>query len=306
MRSTSCAAPRASAAMSGSPSRRRSTSNTGCSKKPSSSACRSRSRSPGGSRFVTGGAGGIGAGDRRSGSSSEGACVVLADIDETSLDGDRRRIRKAFGKDAVAGVARRRHGRDGGRGRVPRRRRGLRRGRHRRRQRGHRLGCAVRGHVARALEPQHRHSRDRLFPRRARGLSHHEGPGARRQHRLRRLEERARRLGRRLGLLHGEGGGGASRALPRARRRAPRHPRQHGQSRRGAARLEDLAGRVARAARGLEQGRRDGARRSLPPALAVEALRLSRRTSPRRSTTSPPISRPRAPATSSTSTPATR
>ena len=51
-----------------------------------------------------------------------------------------------------------------------------------------------------------------------------------------------------------------------------RHPRQHRQSRRGAARLEDLAGRMARAARRLQQGRRGRARGGLPPALAAEAL----------------------------------
>ena len=45
-RSTSCAAPRASPPMSACPSRRLSTSNTGCSRKPSCSACRSPNRSP--------------------------------------------------------------------------------------------------------------------------------------------------------------------------------------------------------------------------------------------------------------------
>ena len=48
--STSCAAPRASANMSASPSRKRSTSNIGCWKRPSCSACRSRSRSRAASR----------------------------------------------------------------------------------------------------------------------------------------------------------------------------------------------------------------------------------------------------------------
>ena len=55
-----------------------------------------------------------------------------------------------------------------------------------------------------------------------------------------------------------------------------RHSRQYRQSGRGAARFEDLAGRMAGAARRLEQGQRDGARRGLPPALAAEAVRVPR------------------------------
>ena len=79
----------------------------------------------------------------------------------------------------------------------------------------------------------------------------------------------------RVGLLRGQGGGSASRALPRARRRAVRHSRQYGQSGRGASRLEDLAGRMAGATGGVEQSERERARRGLPAALAVETVRLS-------------------------------
>ena len=61
--------------------------------------------------------------------------------------------------------------------------------------------------------------------------------------------------------------------------------------------------RAQRAASNKVDGGRS--RGGLSPALAAEALGLSRRTSPRRSISSPPTSRPRAPATSSTSTPAT-
>ena len=66
--------------------------------------------------------------------------------------------------------------------------------------------------------------------------------------RLRRLEERPRREPQRLGLLHRQGERDPPRALPRARRRRSRHPGQRGQPRRGAARLEDLGGRMARRA----------------------------------------------------------
>ena len=53
--------------------------------------------------FITGGAGGIGRAiaQRLVG---EGACVVLADIDATSLEGTVAEFRKAFGRDAVAGA----------------------------------------------------------------------------------------------------------------------------------------------------------------------------------------------------------
>ena len=72
-----------------------------------------------------------------------------------------------------------------------------------------------------------------------------------------------------------------------------RHPRQRRQPRRGAARLEDLAGRMARAARRRLQDEPRRARGALPPALAAEALASFPRTSPRRSISSPPTCRRR-------------
>ena len=88
--STSCAAPRGVSRYVGLPSRRPSTSNTGCSKRPSCSACRSRSRSPAASPWSPA-APAASAGATAARLLGEGACVVLADIDEAALDGDRRR-----------------------------------------------------------------------------------------------------------------------------------------------------------------------------------------------------------------------
>ena len=224
--------------------------------------------------LVTGGAGGIGQAiaQRLMG---EGACVVLADIDRASLDRAVADFGKRFGKDAVTGVAADVTDETAVEFCIPRRGRRLWRGRHRRRQCRHRLRRAVRGHLARTLEPQHRDPRHRLFSVGPWRLPDHEGPRPRRQHRLHRVQERARRLAGRLRLLHRQGRGSASRALPRARRRALRHSRQYRQSRRRAARIEDLAGRVARPARCVEQGRRIGARRGLSATLVAQALRLS-------------------------------
>ena len=225
--------------------------------------------------LVTGGAGGIGQAIAQR-LMADGACVVLADIDRASLDRAVADFGKLFGKDAVAGVvgdvtdetATEAAFRDavigyGGVDIVVA-------------NAGIASAARVRGHLARTLESQHRDPRHRLFPVRQGRLPDHEGSGPRRQHRLHRVEERACRLARRFGLLHGQSRRSPSRAVPRARRRALRHPRQHRQSRRGAARIKNMAGRVARPARGLEQGRRVGARRSVPPAFAPQALRLSR------------------------------
>ncbi len=97
----------------------------------------------------------------------EGACVVLADIDETALSGRQRRTGQARSartssapvkinvtkEDAViAGFAE-----AGGR---------VRRPRHPRLQRRHRLLGADRGDDARAVEQEHGHPGDGLFPRR--------------------------------------------------------------------------------------------------------------------------------------------
>ena len=256
--------------------------------------------------LITGGAGGIGSAiaARLMG---EGACVVLADIDRRQPRGARRRIRQALRQ------GRRRRRRDG------------------RHQRGERRGGGSRERwsasaaldivvcnagIASAaafedtsLELWNRNivdPRHRLFPLRPRRLSHAEATGVRRRDRVHRLEERDGGLGRRLGLLRGQGGGGASGALPGAGRRAARHPRQHRQSRRRAARLENLGGRMAPAARRLQQGRRGRAGGGLPPALAAEAVGLSRGHRRGRLFLRLAICRRNRPATSSTSTPATR
>jgi hypothetical protein len=70
------------------------------------------------------------------------------------------------------------------------------------------------------------------------------------------LEERRGGIARRLGLLCGQGGGDPSGPLHGAGGRAAWHPRQCGEPRCGAARLEDLAGRMAPAARRLAQDHR--------------------------------------------------
>ncbi len=76
------------------PSRRPSTSNTGCWKRRSCSGCRSRRALAGRVAFVTGGAGGIGSATAER-LLREGACVVLADIDEAALERDRGEPRAA-------------------------------------------------------------------------------------------------------------------------------------------------------------------------------------------------------------------
>jgi NAD(P)-dependent dehydrogenase (short-subunit alcohol dehydrogenase family) len=92
----SCAAPPVSRSIAAFPSRRPSTSNTGCSKtKPKSLAGRIA--------FITGGAGGIGAAIANR-LLSEGACVTIADIDAKALDETVAAFAKMFGKDAIHGV----------------------------------------------------------------------------------------------------------------------------------------------------------------------------------------------------------
>ena len=124
-------------------SRRPSTSNTGCSRKPSSSACRSRSASPAASpchrrrrRHRLG---------HRRALLAEGACVVLADIDAGALAETAADLAARHSADVVRT---RRDGRDRrgrGRPRLRRRRGRVRRPRHPRLQRRHRLLRADRG-----------------------------------------------------------------------------------------------------------------------------------------------------------------
>ncbi len=222
--------------------------------------------------FVTGGAGGIGraTAERLMG---EGACVVLADIDAGALDAARADFAKRFGADQVRGVIANVTD-EGLSRRLSKMRDGIRRPRHSRVQCRHRFGLADRGYDSRGLEPQYRHSRDRLFPRLARGLPAVPQAEARRLHRLHRLEERSGGLRRRVRLLHGESCGNPSGALPRPGGRGGRHPREHREPRRRAARLQDLERRVARAARGVLQDRRGAAGGALSSALAPEAFGL--------------------------------
>ncbi len=224
--------------------------------------------------LVTGGAGGIGQAIAAR-LMTEGACVVLADIDAESLQGCVKDFGKRFGADVIGGAKMDVTSEASVEAAFREATLALWRARHRRLQRRHRLGGAVRGHHARSLEPQHVDPRDRLFPRRALGLSPDEGSGPRRLDRVHRLEERNDGVARRRGLLHGEGCGGSSRALPGARRRGVRHSHQYGQPGCGAAGLEDLAGRMAHAACGFKQSVRDRSRGSLSSALAAEARGVS-------------------------------
>ena len=245
------------------PSRKPSTSNTGCSKRPSCSACRSRRALAGRVALVTGGAGGIGQATARAAAGRR----RLRRARRHRRDGARRRRRRArqdaIGSDVVRGVE---------------------------------LDVTDEDAVDRAPSPTPRSSsaastswsptpaspprrRSRrptlalwnknmdilatgyfLVAREAFRLL--KAQKHRRRHRLRRLEERPRRLARRRRLLHGQGRRDPSRPLPRAGRRADRHPRQRRQPGRGAARLEDLAGewREQRAAAyKIDDGRARGA-----------------------------------------------
>ena len=225
--------------------------------------------------LVTGGAGGIGRAIAAK-MLSDGACVVLADIDREALSVARDAFAKAFGKDQVRAVPIDVTNETGVRD-------------------GFAEACAELGGldilVSNAgiassapieatdtlhVEPQHGHPLDRLLSGRPGGLPAVQGAEARRFDRLRRLEERPRRLAERRRLLHRQGRRDSSRPLPRPGRRTGRHPRQRRQSRRRPARLEDLVRRMARAARGVleDHDRRVGG--TLPQPLAAEALSLSR------------------------------
>ncbi len=83
----------------------------------------------------------------------------------------RRRLRQAVRQGCGQRRSRRCDQRGQGRRRVPRGAARFWRAGHPRRQRRHRLRRAVRGHLARALEPQYRDPRDRIFPVRARAAT---------------------------------------------------------------------------------------------------------------------------------------
>ena len=101
-----------------------------------------------------------------------------------------------------------------------------------------------------------------------RSLQAAEAAGDRRLDRLRRLQERPCRLAQCVRLLHRQGVRNPSGPLPGAGRGAERHPRQRRQSGCGAARLQDLVRRMARAARRDLQDRQGWAGGDVPPALA--------------------------------------
>ena len=150
-----------------------------------------------------------------------------------------RAPRDAVGQLGDRGARRRRRRDDGGlggRGASRGRGRRVRRRRHRRLQRRHRLERADRGDDAGRVGAQPvGSSPPATSSSRARRSALLRAQGARRLDRVRRLQERARRRPQRLGLLDGQGGRAAPRALPGRGGRRRWHPRQHGQPRRGAA-----------------------------------------------------------------------
>ncbi len=95
--------------------------------------------------------------------------------------------------------------------------------------------------------------------------------------RVRVVQERPRRVGQYQRLFHRQGGGDPPRPQPGAGGRARADPGQRGQPRRGAARLEDLDRRMARAARRRLQHEAGRAGRALPQAQPAQAQRLSGR-----------------------------
>ncbi len=255
-------------------SRKPSTSSTGCSKRPSCSACRSRKASPAVSRSSPEAPAASAAPPRR-GYMREGACVVLADIDREALDIAVDEFGNAFGKDNVRGAIAERHREEAVASAFatpP----GIRRRRHPRLECRHLLfGSPSRIRRSRCGDRNMDILATGYFLVVARGVPALEDAGHRRRDRVHRLEERPRRLPERRRLLHGQGRRDASRALPRAGRRAARHPRQRRQSGRGAARLEDLDGRMARAARRRLQDEARRARGALPQTQPAPAQRAA-------------------------------
>ena len=102
------------------------------------------------------------------------------------------------------------------------------------------------------------------------------GQAARRLHRVRRIEERARRLARCVGLRSGQGVGAPPRPAARGRVRTDGRARERGQSGRGPAGLAHLAGVMARRAGAAAQGRAGGPGSRLPRAQPPEAQRAAR------------------------------
>jgi rhamnulose-1-phosphate aldolase/alcohol dehydrogenase len=198
--------------------------------------------------YVTGGAGGIGRATAER-LIAEGACVVLADIDEPSLQSTLQEFSARHGADAVRGVlldvtseadvirsfveASREYG---GLDIIV-----------------SNAGISSSAAVEDTELSMWQRNMDILatgyFLVSREGLPPLQAPEARRSHRLRRLQERAGRLARRRCLLHCQGLGDPPRPLSRAGGRARRDSRQRGEPRRRPARLEDLAGRMARTAR---------------------------------------------------------
>ena len=280
-------------------SRKPSTSNTGCSRRPSCSACRSPRALPAASPSSP-------AVPAASARPSLRACWPKVPASSWPISmrrpSDRPSPVSQTGTATTASKGRTRcHAGEFGHCCARACRPPVRRPRHSRQQCRNFLGGAGRGHDARNLEQKHVHPRHRLFPGGARGLSADEAPGARRLDGVHRLEERDRRFARRFGLLHREGGGSPSRTLHGARGCAARHPRQCRQSRCGIARLQDLAGRMAPAARRVEPASRRRSSRSTTASARCCSARSIRRILQRRSTSSPPTSRPSPRATSSMS-----
>ena len=204
--------------------------------------------------FVTGGAGGIG---RATAARlvGEGACVVLADIDQSALESTEADFVKTYGADAVRTVKLDVTKEDAVISSFARILRRVRRRRYSGLQCRYRVVGADRKHRAFDVEQEHRYSHDRLFPRLARSLPAVPQAESRRQRRLRRVEEWSCFFAERRGLLHGQGCRNSSCPMPGAGRRGGRHSRQYGEPGCGAARLQDLERRVARTARGLIEDR---------------------------------------------------
>jgi NAD(P)-dependent dehydrogenase (short-subunit alcohol dehydrogenase family) len=175
--------------------------------------------------LVTGGAGGIGQAVARQ-LLQEGACVMLTDIDAEALESAKAALVKVGGKDsigtvqanitdenAVASILEAAALRFGGIDLLV-----------------SNAGIASAAPLDETTLEVWKRNQDILvtgyFLVSAPRLPDHEAAEAGRQHGLRGQQERPGRIGRRVGLLHRQGGRTAPGALHRARRRRARHPRQ--------------------------------------------------------------------------------